>query len=106
MKRAVGAWNFREVSPQQILGRFNGFLQSVIMRVSEVRDLGDFNRYQFYEHMKAYLAAPPDVLRVDEKNVPEHDVMNCVAPIYTTNHLTDGISFLPTIGGMMSCGPS
>jgi hypothetical protein len=93
-KRAVGAWNCKEVSPQQILGRFNGYLKSVILRVSEVRDLGEFNRYQFYEHMKAYLAAPPDVLRVDEKNVPEHDVMNCVAIIFTTNHLTDGI-FLP-----------
>ena len=94
VKRAVGAWNFKEVSPQQILGRFNGFLQSVILRVSEVRDLGEFNRYQFYEHMKAYFAAPPDTLRVDEKNMPEHEVMNCLFAILTTNHLTDGI-YLP-----------
>ena len=94
VKRAVGAWNFKETSPQQILGRFNGFLQSVIMRISEVRDLGEFNRYQFYEHTKAYFAAPPDVLRVDEKNIPEHDVMNCTFAILTTNRLTDGI-FLP-----------
>jgi len=94
VKRAIGAWNFKETSPQQILGRFNGYLQSVIMRVSEVRDLGDFNRYQFYEHTKAYFAAPPDVLRVDEKNIPEHDVMNCTFAILTTNRLTDGI-YLP-----------
>jgi hypothetical protein len=94
VKRAIGAWNFKETSQQQILGRFNGFLQSVIMRISEVRDLGDFNRYQFYEHTKAYFAAPPDVLRVDEKNIPEHDVMNCTFAILTTNRLTDGI-YLP-----------
>ena len=94
VKRAVGAWNFKETSPQQILGRFNGFLQSVIMRISEVRDLGEFNRYQFYEHMKPYLAAPPDVLRVDEKNIPEHDVMNCTFAILTSNYLINGI-FLP-----------
>ena len=31
----------QEVSPQQVLGRFNGFLKSVILRVSEARDLGD-----------------------------------------------------------------
>jgi hypothetical protein len=62
VKRAVGPWNFHEVSPQQMLGRFNGFLKSVILRVSEARDLGDVNRYQFYDHLKAYTAAPPDVL--------------------------------------------
>ena len=65
----------------QILGRFNGYLKAVILRVSEARDLGDFNRYQFYEHMKAYLASPPDVLRLDEKHTPEYDAMNCVAVI-------------------------
>jgi hypothetical protein len=94
VKRAVGAWNFSEASPQQVLGRFNGFLKAVICRVSEVRDLGEFNRFQFYEHMKAYLAAPPDTLRVDEKHVPAHGVLNCVAVVFTTNHLSDGI-YLP-----------
>jgi len=54
-----------------MLGRFNGFVCSVILRVSEARDLGDVNRFAFYEHMKPYLAAPPDVLRCDEKNLRE-----------------------------------
>lgn len=67
VKHAVGPWNFFEVSPQHLLGRFNGFLKSVILRVNEARDLGDINRFQFYDHMKAYTASPPDVLRVDEK---------------------------------------
>jgi hypothetical protein len=31
VKRAVGPWNFVEISPQQMLGRFNGFLKSVIL---------------------------------------------------------------------------
>ena len=60
VKRAVGAWNFSEISPQQMLGRFNGFAKSVIVRLSEARDLGDVDRYQFYEHLKVYTAAPPD----------------------------------------------
>ena len=63
VKRAVGPWNFADVSPKQVLGRFNGFLKSVILRVSEARDLGEFDRYAFFDHMKAYIAAPPDVLR-------------------------------------------
>jgi hypothetical protein len=94
VKRAVGAWNFAEVSPLQLLGRFNGFLKSVILRVSEARDLGETNRYAFYEHLKAIIAAPPDVLRVDEKHLREYNVLNACAVIITSNHLTDGI-YLP-----------
>jgi hypothetical protein len=94
VKHAVGPWNFSEVSPHHMLGRFNGFLKSVILRVSEARDLGDVNRYQFYDHMKSYTAAPPDVLRVDEKHLREHSILNCCGVIITTNHKADGI-FLP-----------
>ena len=65
-----------------------------MLRVSEARDLGDVNRYQFYEHMKPYTAAPPDVLRVDEKFLREHSVVNCTGVIITTNHKTDGM-YLP-----------
>jgi hypothetical protein len=94
VKHAVGPWNFSEVSPQHMLGRFNGFLRSVILRVSEARDLGETNRFAFYDHMKAYTAAPPDVLRVDEKNLREYNILNCCGIIITTNHKTDGI-YLP-----------
>jgi hypothetical protein len=94
LKYAVGPWNFQEVSPQQLIGRFNGFLKSVVLRVNEARDLGELNRYQFYDHMKAYTAAPPDVLRVDEKNLREHNIFNCCGVIISTNHKTNGI-YLP-----------
>jgi hypothetical protein len=94
VKRAIGPWNFVEVSPQQVLGRFNGFLKSVILRVNEARDLGDVNRFQFYDHMKSYTAEPPDVLRVDEKFLREHYVFNCCGVIITSNHKADGI-YLP-----------
>jgi hypothetical protein len=45
-KRAIGPWNFSEVSPQHMFGRFNGFLKSVILRVSEARDLGTWRAFQ------------------------------------------------------------
>jgi hypothetical protein len=32
VKRAIGPWNFTEVGPKQMLGRFNGFTKSVILR--------------------------------------------------------------------------
>jgi hypothetical protein len=91
VRQAIGPWNFEEVSPLQLLGRFNGFLKSVILRVSEARDLGDIDRYDLYEHLKAYTAAPPEVLRVDEKNIREHYIWNVVFVVITTNHKTDGI---------------
>jgi hypothetical protein len=94
VKHAVGPWNFIEVSPAHMLGRFNGYLKSVILRINEAHDLGDVNRFQFYDHLKAYTAAPPDVLRVDEKNLREYSVINCCGVIITSNHKSDGI-FLP-----------
>jgi hypothetical protein len=94
IKHAVGPWNFQEVSPRHLLGRFNGFVRSVILRVSEARDLGDVDRFAFYDHMKAYTAAPPDVLRVDEKNLREYAVFNVCGIIITSNHKADGI-YLP-----------
>jgi Family of unknown function (DUF5906) len=94
VKYAIGAWNFQEASPAQVLGRFNGFLKAVILRISEAHDLGEFDRFQFYDHMKSYTAAPPDTLRVDEKHLREYAIINCCGVIITTNHKTDGI-FLP-----------
>jgi hypothetical protein len=95
VKYAVGPWNFNEVSPIQLLGRFNGFVKSVILRVSEARDLGDVDRFAFYDHMKVYTAAPPDVLRCDEKHLREHAVMNVCGVVITSNHKADGI-YLPS----------
>jgi phage/plasmid primase-like uncharacterized protein len=92
---AIGACNFSEVSPVQLQGRFNPFLKSIILRVSEARDLGEFDRYAFYEHMKTYTAAPPNVLLCDEKNLREHSVMNVCGVVMTTNHQSNGI-FLPS----------
>ena len=91
---AIGPWNFSEVTPVQLLGRFNGFIKSVILRINEARDLGEINRYSFYEHCKPLIAAPPEVLRCDEKNIREYSVPNVTGVIITSNYLTDGC-FLP-----------
>jgi hypothetical protein len=94
VKHAIGPWNWAEVSPTQLLGRFNPFAKSIVCRVSEARDLGESNRYAFYEHTKALMAAPPDVTRVDEKFIREYSVFNVTLVIITTNHKAGGI-YLP-----------
>jgi hypothetical protein len=71
VKYAVAPWNWEEISPQELLGKFNAFVRSVVIRINEVRDLGDASRYQFYEHLKTIAAAPPDTLRVNEKFLRE-----------------------------------
>jgi len=94
VKYAIGPWNFAEVSPEQLTGRFNPFLKSVILRMSEARDLGEVDKYSLYERTKTMWAAPPDMLTVDEKNLKTHPVVNVLAGIITTNHRTDGL-YLP-----------
>jgi hypothetical protein len=94
VKQAVGPWNFQDISPTHLLGRFNSFVKSVILRINEARDLGEVDRFSFYDRTKIYTAAPPDVLRVDEKNLREYYVFNCLGLLITTNHKTDGI-YLP-----------
>lgn len=86
VRRAVGYWNTSTVQPPAMLGRFNGFLQSVILVISEARDMGEVNRYQFYEHMKTYLASPPETLPIDEKNIKAYQIPNLVGVVIMTNH--------------------
>ena len=94
LRHAVGSWNFIEISPKHISGRFNGYVKSVFLRVSEARDLGEINRFDFYEQMKVFTASPPEVLRVDEKHLREYDVFNVCGVIITTNYKTNGV-YLP-----------
>jgi hypothetical protein len=95
VKLAVGPWNFHEVSPTNLLGQFNSYVKSVILRINEAHDLGEMNRNSFYEHLKIYTAAPPDVLRCNEKNIRDYSVLNVCGVIITTNHKTNGI-YLPS----------
>ena len=94
VREAVGPWNFHDISPTDILGTFNPFVKSVILRVNEVRDLGETNRFAFYDRMKIYTASPPEVLQVNEKHLRQYYAFNVSGVILTTNHRTDGI-YLP-----------
>jgi hypothetical protein len=66
VKHAIGPWNFHEITPGHLLGQFNGYARSVILRINEGHDLGNIDRFKFYDHTKIYTATPPDVLRVNE----------------------------------------
>lgn len=92
--QAVGKWNCSEVSPDNLFEPFNDYLKAVIMRVSEARDIGDVSKFQLYERMKVMSAAPPETLRVNEKNRPAHHIANIVGAIITTNDKNNSL-YLP-----------
>jgi len=94
LREAVGGMNFKEATPSTIMDKFNPCLQSVILRINEARDLGDINRYQFYERMKNYIAAPPEVIEINKKHEQQYCIPNVVGIIYTTNHKHNGL-YLP-----------
>jgi hypothetical protein len=94
VKYAVGSWNWKEISPSNLFETWTDFTKAVILRISEARDLGDINRYQFYEGTKTYAAAPPDVLRCNEKFVGHYYLPNVLGMIITTNYKATGL-YLP-----------
>jgi hypothetical protein len=94
VKHSVGQWNVSEILPPTLLGRFNHFVKSVLLCVNEVHDLGELNRFGFYERLKAYTVAPPDVIRVDEKHLREYSVLNVCGVVLTSNYKTGGL-YLP-----------
>lgn len=96
LRHGVGPWNFIEVSPQDIMSPYNDYMRCVVLRISEAHDLGDINRYAFYDHMKTITATPPDVVRVNGKYIPQHYVVNVAGVIYTTNHRFDGVYLPPS----------
>ena len=98
LRKAVGFANFHDISPTDMGGTFNRFVESVILRVSEARDLGEntrVNRFAFYDHSKVYAAAPPMVIKCNEKHTRVYYVFNVLGLVLTTNHRFDGL-YLPT----------
>jgi hypothetical protein len=91
VRYAIGAWNFQEANPEQVLDKYNDFLKSVIVRVSEAHDIGDANRFKLYERLKSAIAAPPEFHRINEKHLREYPITNVCGVVLTTNHLTDGL---------------
>lgn len=89
--QTIGTWNHAAISPTVLLGRFNGYLKTVLLQINEGRDLGDVDRYAFYEHCKPIIAAPPEFLRIDEKNRPEYPIPNLCGVVIGSNYLTDGL---------------
>lgn len=96
-RRAVGPWNFRDVSALRAFEKAhaeNSFLEAVILRINEAHDLGD-KRFSFYERTKDWHAAPPETLMIRDLWIKQHPMINLVNAVITTNHRTDGVYWPP-----------
>jgi Family of unknown function (DUF5906)/Bifunctional DNA primase/polymerase, N-terminal len=94
LREAVGGWNFKEVSPKNLLERFNPWAEAVVLRISEAKDLGDMDRYAFYDATKTLIAAPPETMIINPKLIKPYTVPNLCGVIITTNYQLHGI-YLP-----------
>ncbi len=94
LREAVGGRNFKEVSPKNLLERFNPWAQSVVLRISEAKDLGEMDRYAFYDTTKTIIASPPETTVVNPKLVKPYIIPNLTGVIITTNYEMHGM-YLP-----------
>lgn len=94
LRLGVGSANFGEASPHAILGIYNGFMQAVVLRISEIKDQGDVDRYKLYEKMKTLLATPPEMIWINIKYIGQFYIENVCGVFITTNHQYDGL-YLP-----------
>lgn len=98
VRHAVGERNYWIIKPSDLVAAYNPWVATRILQISESRDLGEgqngVSRYEMYERSKDLCAAPPRMLPCVDKYIAQHQVLNVLRLILTTNHRIDGI-YLP-----------
>ena len=84
LRRAVGLHNAATVNAKELQEPFNGrWIESQFWVFNEIHT---FSRREFMDVLKPYIAAPPDTLAVNRKNVPQYDIPNIGNCVMFTNH--------------------
>jgi hypothetical protein len=85
---AIGSQNFKEITAKTFYSSdWNDHLQSIILRINEVHDLGGESSYGFYDTTKDVITSPPETHRINTKHVPQYSAVNVCGVIMTSNHL-------------------
>jgi hypothetical protein len=61
------------------------------VRINELHDTGDHNRFEFYERTKSLFVTPPAMHRVNQKHKPVYYVPNVTKYAITSNSLENGL---------------
>lgn len=83
------------VSPGDIMGNYNDFLACMLLRISEVADLSESNKWAFNERLKVIIAGHPDRMQINPKYGIKYWLTLYNGTVLTTNHLESGI-YIPT----------
>jgi hypothetical protein len=101
VRRAVGEWNCKTISPSNLTDSFAPWKKSVILNINEAHDdegggggFGTINRRQVYESLKELSTAPPNTLYVNEKHRAQYYIAKALFPIVTSNYPLSAI-YLP-----------
>lgn len=86
IRRAVGEWNCRNISPDEVLDKNNPWAACVMLTIDEVRPMNDDHRAtSMYDALKALSVAPPNTIGIKEKYEKQRWVANCLRIFATTN---------------------
>lgn len=86
LRDAVGSWNTRNVTPDELLERFNPWVETLMLTVDEVRPTSDDHRATgMYDALKTLITTPPNTLALEQKLMPVRYVANVMRIFLTTN---------------------
>jgi hypothetical protein len=80
---AIGQHNIGMVPGAEAGDRFNDHMLKPWVLMSE---MPSYRKRSVYEEIKAMLTTPPDMIRINTKNVKAYDIPNLTNVIVTTNH--------------------
>lgn len=84
LRAGLGAHNVNEIQPHVFNSDFQGWL--IGRKLILGQEFHTFERKELMNRLKPLLAAPPALLRINQKNKPETEVPNLVSVLFTTNH--------------------
>jgi len=79
----IGQHNVQEVRPEDLSSQFNDYLQNCRLIIVQEMDMSD--KQSVMNRLKPLIAAPPNYLRINIKNVRVFVVPNVVGMIFLTN---------------------
>jgi hypothetical protein len=86
VKGAIGVWNAREINPDDLFSTYNPWVQTLMLTINEVKASKDeLHASSMYGILKPLIAAPPDVLPLNDKYAKLRYVVNVLRVFMTTN---------------------
>ena len=84
---AIGSWNVASVNPGAFDSAFNEFYAATLIRINEVANRQDLNKFAFNERTKVLIAGNPDEAEVNPKYGKKYSVLMHCGVVLTTNSL-------------------